>query len=294
MRCPRLALWIWYRGECFRGFQKQREGPTVQETLERALHALGVSARPVAAGRTDKGVHARMQVVALRLRESSPELLLERLRTLAPEGLGFSAARIAPISFHPQWSAAAKEYRYRIWLENGSNPWSSWSWAPLEDASLSRRPVDADLLALLLAQCTGTRDFASFHASSSPRRLRTLISARLVELGGGLFEARFCGDRFARYQVRYLVGSAVAAAMGDLSPDHLRAALDNGLAIPRVKAPARGLILWEVQYPPSQDPFSAMDRSHPEQLPVDPPFAEGLTASSGSRRISRAGPRSPP
>jgi len=278
VRSSRLALWIWYRGECFRGFQRQREGPTVQETLERTLSAVGVIARPVAAGRTDKCVHARMQVVAVRIREPSPKLLLENLRAQAPEGLGFSAARIAPSSFHPQWSAAGKEYRYRIWLGRGPNPWVSWSWAPSEEEYSSRGPIDADRVALLLEQYRGTRDFASFHASSSPRRLRTISSARLVDLGGGLFEARLSGDRFGRYQIRYLVGSAVAAAIGDLPTDHLRAALDEGLAIPRVKAPARGLILWEVQYPPSQDPFSVTDRSHPEHLPVEPPFAEGLAS----------------
>jgi len=218
-----------------------------------------------------------MQVIGMRLREFAPELLLQRLRTQALPGLGFSFARMAPRSFHPQWSASAKEYRYRIWLGNGSNPWSSCSWAPSDDPRFSHRTVDAKLMALLLERCKGTRDFVCFHESSSPRRLRSIRSARLVELGGGLFEARFTGDRFARYQVRYLIGSAVAVAMGQLSATDFCAALDDGRPIARVRAPAHGLILWEVQYPPGQDPFSPADRSRPEQLPVELPFAEGLT-----------------
>jgi tRNA pseudouridine38-40 synthase len=271
VRCSRLALWVWYRGEGFRGFQKQTEGPTVQEALERALCAIGVNARPVAAGRTDKGVHARMQVVGVRLRELSPEALLERLRTHAVTGLGFSCARVASSSFHPQWSTAEKEYRYRIRLGSGPSRWGCCSWAASEDPRLGGR-TDVDLLASLLARCVGTRDFSSFHEKSSPRRLRTISEARLVELGEGLFEVCLRGDRFGRYQVRYLVGSAVDASCGDLPPDKFCAALESGEEIRGVKAPAQGLILWEVRYPPHLDPFSPLDRRHP-QLPFEPPFA---------------------
>jgi len=269
VRCSRVALWIWYRGEYFRGFQTQRDGPTVQQSLE---HAMGVGSL-VAAGRTDKGVHARMQVISVRQGDLPPEALLERLRALAPSGLGVCSAQWAPRSFHPHWSATGKEYRYRLRLGNGPSRWDPYSWSPSEDPRLAPLRIDPDRLALLLGRCVGTRDFAAFHESSSPRRLRSITHACLVELGGGLFEARILGDRFGRYQMRYLTGSAVAVCAGQIVEDDFRAALEQGATIRGIKAPARGLILWEVSYPGNRDPFGALERNDPEALPHDPPFA---------------------
>ncbi len=271
MRYSRVALWVWYRGECFRGFQTQHEGPTVQDSLQRAI---GVSSGLVAAGRSDKGVHARMQVICVRQRELPPEALVERLQALAPSGLGVCSARESPRSFHPHWSATGKEYRYRLRLGNGPSPWGPYSWSPSEDPRLTK-PIDPDRLASLLGRCVGTHDFAAFHESSSPRRLRSITNACLVELGSGFFEARLLGDGFGRYQVRYLIGSAVAVCAGEIAEDEFRAALEQAAAIRGIKAPARGLILWEVSYPADRDPFSALERRNPERIPCDPPFASG-------------------
>src|SRR5437763_13977215 len=59
----RIALGIEYDGSRFLGWQTQPDGGTVQDALEPALS--GIAGTPVTltcAGRTDRGVHARMQV----------------------------------------------------------------------------------------------------------------------------------------------------------------------------------------------------------------------------------------
>jgi len=84
---------VWYRGDRFQGWQSQRTGTSVQETLESALATLGVAGRPMAAGRTDRGVHARCQPVSVRVPgEVEPEALL----ALRGEGWGIAAAARAP------------------------------------------------------------------------------------------------------------------------------------------------------------------------------------------------------
>jgi tRNA pseudouridine38-40 synthase len=268
-----IALWIWYRGDHFNGYQTQVTSPTVQQALTHALRAGGISAAPVAAGRTDKGVHARMQVVRIRDRLHQPQELFERVRPHLITGLGVCCAVEAKRGFHPQWSSVSKEYRYRLRLWPAPHPeWEPFSWLASENPRLRGRDLQPRLLQSLLEEAVGSRDFIAFHDKSSPRRLRTLLEIRLAELRPGLFDVRLRGDGFARYQVRYLVGSAVAAAAGAISVEDYRMALATGAPIDGLKAPPHGLILWEVSYPQALDPFAcALDSS---ELPAGPPFSE--------------------
>jgi tRNA pseudouridine38-40 synthase len=72
--------------------------------------------------------------------------------------------------------------------------------------------------------------------------------------------------------VRYLVGSALKVVAGLLPEESWKAALETGSAVEGLKAPAQGLVLWEVRYPPGLDPFTAGERLHPPGLPLEPPF----------------------
>ncbi|QDE69067.1 tRNA pseudouridine synthase A [Myxococcus xanthus] len=271
-----VALWIWYRGGIFRGFQRQPEGPTVQSALEEALRSVGVPATLMPSGRTDRGVHARMQVVSVRLEAGdSAESLEKRLPPWLPPGLGLCGVR-RPTSFHAQWSASGKEYRYRFQLGGAVTPdWAPYALDVSAEPLFQATAVTPERLGALLRSAEGTRDFIAFHEKSSPRKPRTLESATLHELGGGLYEARLRGDGFARYQIRYLMGSALKVAAGLLPEEAWLAALETGQAMEGFKAPAHGLVLWEVRYPPGVDPFTAGERLHPPGLPLEPPFHIG-------------------
>jgi tRNA pseudouridine38-40 synthase len=269
-----VALWIWYRGGSFRGFQRQLEGPTLQDTLEAALREAGVSATVMPAGRTDRGVHARMQVVSLRLDpQDSPEALAARLPSRLPPELGLCVARRPHPSFHAQWSAAGKTYCYRVQLGGTvAEAWRPYVMNVAEEPALEHHPVRPERFAELLGLAVGQRDFAAFHENSSPRKPRLLEAATVHELGGGLFEVRLRGDAFARYQVRYLVGSALLAAAGRISEEQWRGALEHSERISGLKAASAGLVLWEVRYPPELDPFTPAERADPPGLPGGPPF----------------------
>ena len=70
----RIALGLEYDGRGFAGWQTQPSGRGVQDALERALSRIaGVAVRVVAAGRTDAGVHASLQVVHFDSAASRPE-----------------------------------------------------------------------------------------------------------------------------------------------------------------------------------------------------------------------------
>ena len=143
------ALWCWYHGGPFRGYQSQSVGPTIQGELISAMRASGFDRGPVAAGRTDLGVHARMQVVSFRVPETVPRIeIAPRINRLLPPGLGIGEAFDAPLKFSAQWKATGKEYRYRLLLENDP-AWAPYAW---------RVDVDPARVDRLLQHAVGTRD----------------------------------------------------------------------------------------------------------------------------------------
>jgi len=261
-----VALWCWYHGGSFRGYQSQPEGPTVQETVLKGLRSAGFERNPVPSGRTDLGVHARMQVLSMRVVEGvTPAAVAPRLNPHLPETVGIALSKPASPRFNAAWSAAGKEYRYRLAL--GEVPgWEQAAW---------RVDVKPERLAALLGAAVGTRDFFAFHDKSSPVRRRTLERADVVDLGKGLVDVRLVGDAFGRFMVRYLVGTAVAVARGELEEERYLAALSSPGPIGAKKAPALGLVLWEVRYPPHLDPFTPQERAGAKGVPRTPPFLEG-------------------
>ena len=263
-------LWVWYRGDRFQGWQSQGTGGSVQEALERALAARGVEGRPMPAGRTDRGVHARCQPVSLRVpAETSTASLLE----LGDEDWGVAAALPAPEGFHAQWSSTSKEYRYRLAMGPVPPGWEHLVWGPATHPRLAGRTVDLGQMRAALEHAVGTRDFSALHAPSSVRRHRTLQAVRWAERDG-LVEVALVGDAFGRYGVRLLVGGAALLGAGVVDPRTWERALESASVFEGLRAPAGALTLWSVGYPGGLEPFTGPR----PRLPDRPPFVPLLQA----------------
>jgi tRNA pseudouridine38-40 synthase len=235
-----VALWCWYRGERFHGYQQQLGVRTVQGELLRAFALAGLTRNPVVAGRTDKGVSARMQVLSARLeRDVAPMTMLERVAPHLPEDLGLHLAREVKQGFHAAWSANRKEYRYRLRLD--------------EAGDLTR-------LAEVAALVPGTRDYRVFHFKSSEQKLRTVTSVELFPDADGV-TLRFTGEGFARYMVRMLVGAMTGYARGDFPLELVTAGLLEQRNFRCPTAAPEPLTLWDVGYPSEVDPFTVEERA---------------------------------
>jgi tRNA pseudouridine38-40 synthase len=224
-----------------------------------ALRQAGFERNPVPAGRTDLGVHARMQVLSMRVSEEIPtRAIADRINARLPRDVGICVARDAPPKFHAQWQSRGKEYRYRLLLKD-DEAWAPYAW---------RVDVEPRAVLEVLARAEGTHDFYAFHDKSSRQMQRTVRSVSFGQVEPHVAELRLVGDGFARYMVRYLVGSAVGVARGEVALADYETALREPKSFAGVKAPPQGLVLWEVRYPPEMDPFTADDRS----ASVRPPF----------------------
>ncbi|MBX6350120.1 MAG: tRNA pseudouridine(38-40) synthase TruA [Clostridia bacterium] len=240
-----LLLVLAYRGTRFHGYERQAKGEaTVRGTLEEALSELaGRPVATVAAGRTDRGVHAAaLPVLARGPFALPPERVPPALNARLPEDLAVVLARTAPPGFHPRRDAISKTYVYNIWTADHPSPfWRPFAW-------LRPGPLDREALARACAALSGTHDFRAFGRAGRPvwgavRRVELAVSARgpLVTLWA---ESR----GFLYKMVRSLVGTLVEVARGALTLEAL-GEIVRGARPAGPTAPPEGLTLVSVRYP---------------------------------------------
>lgn len=251
----RYALRLAYDGRAFRGFQRQPGLPTVQETLETALRALGLVGTLQVAARTDAGVSALDQVVGFSARaDLDPEALRRAVNAATPDSLLCLAAARVPGHFHARASAERRRYAYLV----GSPPppeVAPWCWTlPDERAfpGFGGGLPDPDLVREALSHAVGEHDFFSFARPGDQRgTVRTLTGAEVTAAEGfPLLAVVLEGRGFLRAMVRNLVGTAVAAGLGLVPATAIRDLLARRERYRGVRAPGWGLTLVSVSYPP--------------------------------------------
>jgi len=250
-------LLVSYRGERYAGWQRQENALAVQEVLETALERLlGRAVRVAGASRTDAGVHARGQAVSLELEQPfSPQGLVHGTNHHLPHDVRVMAACRMPPGFHARKHAAGKTYSYRL----SRAPVIS----PLDAPSMVRisRAVDLGRMAGATEKLAGRHDFSAFALAggSHGQPFRTIQAAVWEERGEEL-RFRITGDGFLRGMVRALVGTLIEVGSGRRTPEDFAALLAG---VPREAAgptaPAHGLVLDEVFYPPEWHPEGLTD-----------------------------------
>lgn len=239
-----LALLLEYDGTAHSGSQYQKNAPSIQGELEKALARLtGQAIRVKMAGRTDAGVHARGQVVSfVATSQHTVETFVNALNYYLPPDIAVKAAREVPLSLDVRRHALSRYYRYTIYNGDQRSPlWASYSWhvpSPLNVATM--QPAAAFLV--------GRRDFASFAPATVRRTVRTVLRAD-VRRRGSLVLLDMEADAFLTHQVRRTVGALTEVGLSRLSVDDFRRLVEDprpGIAGPA--APPQGLCLRRVRY----------------------------------------------
>ena len=252
---------IAYDGGAFRGFQRQPGLPTVEEALLRALFPLGLAPRLEVAARTDAGVHALAQVVSFAARtDIDPEALRAAVNRGTPPALTCLAAWRTGPSFHARSSAASRTYVYAV----GSPPpegFEGRAWSLPDERGfpgIPSRDLDLGSMADALSAALGEHDFAGFARPGEQRgTVRTLLRAEVERASWApLWTLTLEGRGFLRAQVRNLVGTAVAVGLGLAPVSRIAEILRDRGRYRGVRAPAWGLTLTQVSYPPDASPPS--------------------------------------
>lgn len=249
----KFVLVVEYDGTNYAGFQRQRQLPTVQAALEKALHALtGERIRVSGAGRTDAGVHARGQTISFNSGlDRQLSTFTSGLNHYLPTDIAVRDCRVVPDSFDVRRDALSREYRYYIVTQ-------------AERLALQRHfahwvPGNLDLAAMqrAAAPLVGSHDFASLAsalARSNVRGTVRRIDQAEVRRHGEQVVISLVGNAFLPHQVRNTAGALIRVGRGKMTPEEFYSIIEAkkpGLGGPT--APACGLFLEKVNYPESPE-----------------------------------------
>ncbi len=241
----RYKVTVEYDGTAYKGFQRQLDQPTVQGALEQAIsHVTGQYPTVIGAGRTDSGVHAQGQVIAIDLDwRHGTESLLRALNSNLPTDIAITTLSEADKDFHPRFNAKRRVYEYRIYNRRVRGPlhhMQSWHVA---------QPLDIHRMALAANTLVGIQDFATFGqpttGSSTVRQVYNSDWRRQDEYLIYKIEA----NAFLYRMVRSLVGSLKCVGEGTWTVEDFVSAKDAcDRSRAATTAPAHGLLLDSVIY----------------------------------------------
>jgi len=234
-----------YDGAAYCGFQRQRNQPTIQGQLERAiLDVAGQDATVIGAGRTDSGVHAKGQVIAFEIDWRHEHQALERaINANLPSDIAIRELEIAPEKFHPRFDARRRMYTYRIYNGPVRSPLERrWSW-------YVSRQLDVEKMNRAAEAIVGEHDFATFGQPPQGRNTRREVSSAQWRFEGELLLFEIEANAFLYRMVRSLVGSMKSVGEGRWTVGDFKSAMmkrDRSLAAQT--APPQGLCLMSVTY----------------------------------------------
>lgn len=257
----RFFMRLAFKGTAFHGWQRQPGDTSVQQTVEEALSTImRTSIEITGAGRTDAGVHARCMWAHF---DAPPQSSLHDNPALADKIAVALSRMCAPDIFvdqiipvaaqaHARFDAVSRTYKY--FLTPGRTPF-------LE--GLTARSVgelDYQTMNRAAALLSDTDDFTSFsklHTDTKTNICR-VTDARWAPAPGLFMEDgeamvfTITADRFLRNMVRAIVGTLIEVGRGKLSVEGFKAIIDaKDRCAAGTSAPAKGLYLWEVEYPAS-------------------------------------------
>lgn len=244
----RYALTLEFDGAPFFGLQRQDHGPSVQQSVEEAAHAItGEQVTLHSAGRTDSGVHALGMVSHIEIEKPfDPFRLMEGLNAkLRPDPVAVIACEEKPDDWHARFSCIGRAYEYRICnrrapltLDKGK----AWQVA---------RPLDASAMHEAAQALVGRHDFTTFRSAhcqaASPEKTLDRLDVRRE---GEWVIVEAAARSFLHHQVRSMVGCLALVGQGQWRVEQIAEALGaRDRQALGYNAPPDGLYFVKATYP---------------------------------------------
>jgi tRNA pseudouridine38-40 synthase len=243
----RFKLLLEYDGGPYVGWQRQKNGHSVQAALETAARAFcGKDIAVHGAGRTDAGVHALGQVAHIDIaQDRDAETVLDALNHfLIDEPIVVLAAEAVNGEFHARFSATGRHYRYRILNRRprpAVNRGQVW-WVPTV--------LDVEAMNDAAQELIGEHDFTSFRATLCQAKSPVKSIEKLtVRRDGEEILIEVSARSFLHHQVRNIAGTLSLVGKGKWTRKDVADALaarERSAGGPT--APADGLYLVRVDY----------------------------------------------
>jgi tRNA pseudouridine38-40 synthase len=281
-------LTLEYDGTRYSGWQDQKNARTVMGELRKAAEDyFGPGLEMQGAGRTDAGVHARAQVMHLRVPSRPPrtsEAIRRGLNERLPADIAVLRVDEASPHFHARHDALSRTYIYQIATSKSAFQKKYVWWI--------KQPLDIGLMARAARLLEGRHDFICFRAADAARPDEStivVVESAALEVQEDLIRIRLEASHFLWRMVRRVIGVLVKLGLGEITMEDytqlLEARCGPGLDVAAWTAPAAGLFLESVRYPEQQSP-------RPKSGPNAGPASALTTNTTGGAATSR--PRTAP
>ena len=242
----KYKLKIEYDGSHFVGWQKQNNGVSIQESIEKAIFELtGEKTTVFGAGRTDAGVHALGQVAHFDLKKN---FNIDKVRDglnhyLRPNPIAILKVENASDSFHARFSAKQRTYEYLI--TNRRAPLTikkNKSWSIFKTIELEKMRYEANFF-------IGKHDLQAFRSidCQSNTSIKTIDEIKISKNNENL-NISISAKSFLHSQVRIMVGTLVEIGKGKITESITQIIKSKDRTRAGVTAPAHGLYLVKVNY----------------------------------------------
>lgn len=238
---------IAYDGSIYHGFQIQPTKPTIQGEIEKALMKINKKKVKIhSSGRTDKGVHAKKQIITF---DININIQLNNLKKALNAILLKNSIKILKLkyvknSFHPRFNAQKRKYSYRILNSNNYYPWEGYQ-AHYVDKKLNISNLNQMAKILI-----GNHDFTTFSCikDKSKSKFRHIYFAKFKKRGKYIiFE--IIGSSFLWKMVRSIIGTMLDIEIKNESVSTFETILKSkNRNLARTTAPANALFLDKVYY----------------------------------------------
>ena len=239
---------IEYDGSNYVGWQSQKNGKSIQKSIEIALKKVFKSKIIITgAGRTDKGVHAISQFASFKLKKkiNDKRIFLESVNYfLRKKMTSILSIKKKPNIFHARHSAKLRTYEYLIInRQSRLSILNNKAWHVKKKIDLKLMRDGAKLL-------EGTHDFSTFRAAScyaiSP--VKKMYPIKIIKTNA-MIKIIFSSKSFLQNQVRSMTGCLVYLATNKWKlKDFKKAFKSCERANCAPPAPACGLYLKKVIY----------------------------------------------
>lgn len=241
-----IKLKLEYDGANFRGWQRQKEGRTVQQTLEEAIKKITDEKIEVfGSSRTDSGVHAKEYCANFHTSSRVPqEKFKDAINTKLPDDIVVLKSEEVDSEFHARYLSKGKTYCYKIINTPERRTMGR------DYMYHYRGNLNIDEMKKACEYFIGKHDFEGFktQGSSVKTSVRTITDLH-IETEGKMINIFISADGFLYNMVRIIVGTLLMVGNNKIKAEEIKEII---LSKDRTRAgecvPARGLCLEKVFY----------------------------------------------
>jgi tRNA pseudouridine38-40 synthase len=244
----RFFLHFAYNGKNFCGWQIQKNGTSVQSTINHSISTLlQLDVNLVGCGRTDAGVHAECFYAHFDLEKTNKitdkNIFVKKLNGFLPDDIVVFNLFPVTIDANARYSAISRTYEYRIARQK--NPfYSDFRYELLCDLDFQLMNRASETL----LEYSDFTSFAKLH-SQSKTNICHIVEALWYNQGNTLV-FKITADRFLRNMVRAIVGTLLDVGRKKNTTEDFRKIIEcKNHSLSGTSVPAKGLFLVDVRYP---------------------------------------------